>query len=289
MATIRYRKNSIASLVREDGSLATKHHEKAGLLFKSFWDRLGFSTPIDSSFDFSHYIQAMPNLDSLSGPFTTEEIDKIVHDLPSDKAPGPDGFSGLFIKKCCPIIKYDFYRLCDEFWNGALNLQSINDAFITLVPKNNSSEGPNDYRPISLLNISLKILTKLLANRLQMKILDLVHVNQYSFLKTRTIQDCVAWAYEYIHQCKQSRRETVIVKLDFTKAFDTIERAAIFKILKAWGFDDRWLGWVNAIFSTSFSSVLLNGVPEKKFPCRRGVCQGDPFSPILFVAGADLL
>jgi hypothetical protein len=218
MATIRYRKNYIASLVREDGSLATEHHEKAGLLLNSFRDRLGFSTPIDSSFDFSDYIQAMPNLDSLSGPFTTDEIDKIVHDLPSDKAPGPDGFSGLFIKKCWPIIKYDFYRLCDEFWNGAVNLQIINDAFITLVPKNNSPEGPNDYRPISLLNISLKILTKLLANRLQMKILDLVHVNQYGFLKTRTIQDCVAWAYEYIHQCKQSRRETIILKIRLHKS-----------------------------------------------------------------------
>ena len=112
-----------------------------------------------------------------------------------------------------------------------VNLQSINDAYIMLIPKIQSPSGPNDYRPISLLNSGLKLLTKLLANHLQRKILELVNVNQYDFLKTRTIQDCVGWAYEYIHQCKQARKDTVIVKLDFAKAFDMIEHEAILKIL----------------------------------------------------------
>ena len=81
----------------------------------------------------------------------------------------------------------------------------------------------------------------------------------------------------------------MILKLDFAKAFDTIEHEAILKILQCWGFNDRWLLWAKAIFSTGSSSVLLNGVPGTKFSCRRGVRQGDPFSPIMFVAGADLL
>jgi hypothetical protein len=109
----------------------------------------------------------------------------------------------------------------------------------------------------------LKILTKLLANRLQAKILKLEHVNQYGFLKSRSNQDCVAWAFEYIHGCKQSKREVVILKLDFTKAIDTIEHQAILNILRCWGFDERWINWVQSIFSTGFSLVLLNGAHGK--------------------------
>ena len=94
-------------------------------------------------------------------------------------------------------------------------------------------------------------------------ILKCIHKNQYGFLKSRSIQDCLAWAFEYIHQCKQSRRPILILKLDFAKAFDTIEHEAILQILQHKGFDARWLAWVKEILSSSSSSVLLNGVPGK--------------------------
>ena len=100
MATIRYRKNLISTLTREDGSQAASHGEKAGLLWHSFRNRLGVSLPIKSDFNFTQYFAPFEGLEVLSAPFSHEEIDQVVAHMPGDKSPGPDGFSGIFLKVC---------------------------------------------------------------------------------------------------------------------------------------------------------------------------------------------
>ena len=118
-------------------------------------------------------------------------------------------------------------------------MESINHSFITLVPKVRNLESVNGFRPISLLNCSIKLLTKILAERLQSLILQLLHDSQYGFIRSRTIQDCIAWCFEYIHQCHQSKRDIVILKLDFAKAFDIVEYGAILDVMAAMGFPSK--------------------------------------------------
>jgi retron-type reverse transcriptase len=140
-----------------------------------------------------------------------------------------------------------------------------------LVPKKDILIIIGDFRPISLLNSSVKLLTKILANRLQKIILKIIHRNQYSFLKERNTQDCLSWAFEYLYLFKKSKKEIIILKLDFEKVFDRIEHKAIMEVLHHKGFGARWQQWMNMIMNTGTSSILLNGVPGKTFHCRRGV------------------
>lgn len=158
--------------IQDDHGVSLIHHEdKANHLWCSFKNRMGFSNNVSMDFDLGSLVLINDDgqLGSLASPFSVAEIDNIIKIMPTNKAPGPDGFNGMFIKKCWPIIQEDIYKLFFDFFDNKVSLAPINGSHIVLVPKHSNLVLASNYRPISLLNCCVKMITK-----------------------HRTIQDCLA-------------------------------------------------------------------------------------------------
>lgn len=134
MATQSFRKNYITSILNDDGISYQNHDHKAAIIWNSYKDRLGKSINPTMLFNLDELIQSH-DLSDLDAPFSIDEIEAVTKDFPADRAPGPDGFNGLFLRKCWDFIKQDFYTMIWDFFEGNCDIQSINTAFITLIPK----------------------------------------------------------------------------------------------------------------------------------------------------------
>jgi hypothetical protein len=225
----------------------------------------------------------------LTEPFSESEAKKAVRSMNAASAPGPDGLGPNFYAATWDTTKGEVMNFLQDFHSESANLECINRALIVLIPKTTPALTPNAFRPVSLQNCPVKILTKILTTRLQQQIPKLIDIDQTGFIKGRSICENFIYATELVQCCHKRRVPTLVIKLDFAKAFDSVNWDSLDTVLHAQGFPNVWQRWMQHLLTSSKSAVMVNGIPGPWIQCRRGLCQGDALSSYLFLLMADVL
>ena len=267
-------KNIIGELQDENGNIHSEN-EKLITIATQYYTKLYTPSPVDyikqtnilKNVNKKLTAQQAQNLDSA---LSDEGLLKAVFQLSDDKSPGYDGITAEFYKKFWYLIK-DRYRNYINLAKQTAFGEYRNTSITTIIYKDKGEIYTlSSYRPISLINIDIKILTKTLANRLAPLLPDIIHYTQTAVYR-RKIDHTVHMLRDLIDLANTENIESAFIFLDQEKAFDRVNHEFLFKTMAAFGIGPGYIEWVRKIYSTASTKIQINGFLSAQIPLKRGV------------------
>lgn len=283
---VRRKRNKIHGLFVGDEWCTDPEGLKAGA--QAFFTNL-FS--VDSQVVRNHVMELMPpsisaeDRNDLVEPVSLEEVRRAVMAMNSFKAPGADGFQAFFFKQYWDILGDDLHAMVADAFSNGKGETSLLETLIVLIPKIENPLRFKDLRPISLCNVAYKVITKVLVNRFRPLLNDLVNPLQGSFIPGRGTKDNIILAQEVMHTIHTYKRKggLVAMKIDLEKAYDRVSWDFLRATLHDFGFPPTIVELIMWGVTSASISILWNGSKLESFSPQRGLRQGDPLSPYLFV------
>ena len=227
---------------------------------------------------------------SIEGPLTNSECNVILKTFKSNKAPGNDGLTADFYKFFWPLIgslMVDSFNT--SFEKGEMSTSQKQSIICLIEKKGKDRLLVKNWRPISLLNCDYKIASKAIAHRITKHLSSLIHPNQCGFIKGRYIGEALRTLIDIMEITKTKDIEGLLISVDYEKAFDFLSWEFIFKVLECFNFGKDIIIWVKTFYKNISSCVMNNGNSSQYFEINRGVRQGDPLSPYLFLLSIEIM
>lgn len=225
----------------------------------------------------------------LAAPPSEKEIEDVLFMLPHNKAPGVDGISAEALKKTWPFMKSFYVKMVAKFWAEGVLAETVTEGMIRLIPKTVNKASLKDWRPLTMLTTDYKIIARILAGRLQMLLQKVVSPQQTGFIKGRHMLDNVLALWMAQDAARTYKRQGMFVKLDFEKAYDRVEHNYLWDAMLKCGLGKGFITLVKGLTLGASTAVHVNGAKTYRFPVGRGVRQGCPLAPLLFVLATQPL